>query len=111
MLGYFMIIKEGASIDKCRAEILIAAITIIEPIYQKYGHNLVITSGTENYKHSAERSRHYSGDALDLRLRFFSKVAQHEIADELQKSLGRDFVVIHEKTHYHVHYAPIYHDV
>lgn len=106
-----MIIKEGASIDNCRAEILIAAITIMEPVYQRYGHNLVVTSGSENYKHSAERSKHYCGDAIDLRHRFFSKIVQHEVADEIQRKLGRNFVVIHEKTHFHVHYAPIYHDV
>ena len=103
-----MLLKSGVSIDGCRAEILIAAITIIGPVFRRYGHTAVVTSGTEKYKHSADRSRHYSGDALDFRSRYFSVAAKYEVLEELQRKLGKHFVVILEATHYHVHYAPVF---
>ena len=103
-----MLLKEGVSIDGCRAEILIAAISIIAPLYKRYGHTLVITSGTEDVEHSAKHSRHYAGDALDLRNRYFSDKAKYQVVEELQLLLGDNFVILLERTHIHVHYAPIY---
>ena len=103
-----MILKDGVSIDGCRAEILIAAISIICPVYKQYGHQAVVTSGTENVKHSAKRSKHYCGDALDFRSRFWDKKTQYIVVEELQKRLGNNFVVILEKDHFHIHYAPVY---
>ena len=103
-----MLLKDGVSIDGCRAEILIAAISIIAPLYKRYGHTLVITSGTEKVKHSVKRSRHYSGDALDLRHRFFTDKAKHQILEELSLKLGDNFVILLERTHFHVHFAPVY---
>ena len=104
-----MILKQGVSIDGCRPEILIAAIKVIAPIFDGYGKEAVITSGTEKHKHSARRSRHYAGDALDFRHRFFDTI--HEkvtVMEELQEALGKHFVVVLESTHYHVHFAPVY---
>jgi len=104
-----MIVKSGSSIDGCRAEILIAAITIIEPAFIEFGKPCVVTSGTEKYKHSAKRSAHYRGDALDFRTRFFKTDSEkHLFLDVLVESLGKDFVVILEKTHLHVHWSPAY---
>ena len=103
-----MLLKEGVSIDGCRAEILIAGISIISPLFKRYGHQAVVTSGTEKVKHSVKRSKHYSGDALDFRSRYFDKKVQHDVAEELQERLGKNFVVILESDHFHVHYAPVY---
>lgn len=108
-------IKSCASIDKCRAEILIAYIKIIQPIYRKYKKDAVITSGSENYKHSVKHSRHYSGDALDLRSKFFTEEQKDLVLDELKRKLGKHFVVILEGRgkpweHFHIHYAPVYED-
>ena len=68
-----MLLKDGVSVDGCRAEILIAAISIICPLFKRYGHQAVVTSGTEKFKHSAHRSRHYKGDALYFRSKYFDK--------------------------------------
>ena len=106
-----MVIKDGVSLEGCRPEILAAAITIIAPIFVKHERIAVITSGTENVKHSAKRSAHYRGDALDFRSRYFPTVLQKvQVMDELQEALGPDFVVVLESTHYHIHYAPVYHE-
>ena len=103
-----MLLKKGVSIAGCRAEILIAAITIIAPLYKRYGHQLVITSGTEDVKHSVKRSKHYCGDALDLRHYYFSDKAKHQVVEELKLLLGDNFVILLERHHIHVHYAPVY---
>lgn len=106
-----MIVKQGASIEGCRPEILIAAITIIAPIFLAHDRIAVITSGTEKYKHSAKRSAHYRGDALDFRHRFFRSMDKKaEVYQEMVDALGPDFVVVLESTHYHIHYAPVYKD-
>jgi hypothetical protein len=106
-----MILKKGVSIDGCRPEILIAAITIIAPIFAKHDRVAVITSGTEKVKHSAKRSAHYRGDALDFRHRYFRSLDKKaEVLQELSEALGPNFVCVLEKTHYHIHYAPVYED-
>ena len=106
-----MIVKKGVSLKGCRPEILIAAITVIAPIFARHERVAVITSGTEKYKHSAKRSAHYRGDALDFRSRLFRSIEKKvQIMDEIQEALGPDFVVVLESTHYHVHYAPVYHE-
>lgn len=106
-----MILKDGVSIDGCRPEILIAAITVIAPIFLKHERIAVITSGTEKHKHSAKRSAHYRGDALDFRHRFFSSMEKKaEVLQELSEALGPNFVCVLESTHYHIHYAPVYED-
>jgi len=101
-------IKDGASIDGCRAEILIAYIKTIQPLYLEYIKDATITSGSEPYPHTARRSRHYSGDALDIRTRFFTEPQKKAILGKLRERLGDDFVVILEKTHFHIHYAPVF---
>ena len=103
-----MFIKSSASVEGCRAEILRAAIEIIDPIFREFGEEAVITSGTEKHKHSVKRSRHYSGDALDFRHRFFTLPEKNRVLQELTRQLGNDFVVVLESTHYHIHYAPVY---
>lgn len=104
-----MIVKQGVSLEGCRPEILVAAITIIDPIFKKHERTAVITSGTEKIKHSAKRSAHYRGDALDFRSRFFPTVEKKvAVMEELQEALGPNFVVVLESTHYHIHYAPVY---
>lgn len=106
-----MIVKQGVSLEGCRPEILAAAITIIAPIFVKHDRVAVITSGTEKVKHSAKRSAHYRGDALDFRNRFFRSMEKKvQVLEELTEALGPDFVVVLESTHYHIHYAPVYHE-
>ena len=108
-----MIIKKGASIDGICSEMLVAAITIICPIFRDYGREAVVTSGSEHYKHSAKRSAHYRKAAIDWRSHWFTNSEKNAILDMLQCDLGPDFVVILENRnkrneHYHVHWSPVY---
>lgn len=104
-----MKVKKCASIEGCRPEILVAAITIIAPIFAAHDRVAVITSGTEKYKHSAKRSSHYRGDALDFRSRYFRSMEKKaQVLQEISEALGQNFVCVLESDHYHIHYAPVY---
>lgn len=113
--GTNMILKHGVSIKGCEGEILEAAITVIDPIFHFYGKEGVITSGTEKHKHSAKRSAHYRGDALDWRSHWFTLQQKTDILESLKNALGPNFVVVLENIgksseHYHIHWSPVYED-
>jgi len=63
-----------------------------------------ITSGNDS-KH-AKGSKHYSGDALDLRTRDMSPVDVQRWATSIRGRLGRDYDVVIESDHLHVEHDP-----
>ena len=77
------------------------------------GQEATCTSTGEG-KHSVERSMHYTGaygyghgQAFDLRIWAFETLQeQQEFRTKLKKKLGKDYVVILEKTHIHIHWGP-----
>ena len=108
-----IIVKRGASIEGCGPEILRAAI-LCEPLYKKYGLDLRITSGSEEYKHTANRSAHYRGDATDYGCKYVPKIDRPKLLKAIKRKLGPDFVVIHEGIgksweHFHIHWSPVFH--
>ena len=100
-----MQIKEGVSLVGLQLSMR-PVMTIAEDIWEKYGQELVITSGTEG-KHMAG-SYHYFGHALDLRIRYFDDVIQRSVALELEKRLQETahplYVVVLHTRHIHVQY-------
>lgn len=74
--------------------------------FGKFGITPTITEGYATEGHMAG-SRHYSGDALDLRI-WESNAAgvTVTIADELRYFLGPDYDVVIESDHIHVEYDP-----
>ena len=109
-----MIIKPGASIDDCGREILKGGISI-ENLFISRGVQMVVTSGSEKYEHSADRSSHYRGDALDLRSKTLKTIERKKnLLKAIRRKLGEDFVVVLESIgkpweHYHVHWSPVFH--
>lgn len=104
-----MKVKSDASIDDCSAQILLAAIEI-ESLFAARGIPLVITSGSEPYKHSASRSAHYRGDAIDVRSRQVTD--KRQLLRSLKRKLGPNFVILLEspgqaREHYHIHWSPV----
>jgi len=101
-------------ISDCRAEILIALITKIAPVFEKYNVDCVITSASEVYKHKVKRSAHYRGDALDIRSKNLKNgAAKLAVLHELKANLGDDFVVVLEGIgkpyeHFHIHWSPTF---
>lgn len=84
------------------------AMIVAEQVAIAHGAELVITSGTEaNVKHSLT-SLHYSGNAFDMRTRFWQPAEIKQVRDEIAARLGIHFDVIIEKTHIHIEYQPKY---
>jgi len=107
-----IVIKKGASIDDCGAEILRGLISV-EPVFTRAGVDVVVTSGSENYPHTAKRSAHYRGDAVDLRIKHVHVDKRGRVVAAIKRKLGPNFVVIHEckgtpQEHIHIHWSPVY---
>ena len=95
-----MKIKQGCRVGGIKPEMIIATL-LIEPVLNDYGQELVITEGTGG-KHSAT-SRHYSGNALDVRIWKLSEDGTvDECADKLRTALGAEYRVIVHDTHLHI---------
>jgi len=71
-------------------------------IWEKYGQELVITSGRDSI-HSAA-SLHYYGLAVDLRTRYFTEDELSNVAHDLRAALGEGYDVIVHKSHIHVEF-------
>lgn len=100
-------IKKGADISHLNVEMR-EALPIMASIYAKYGYLMTITSGNDG-RHM-KTSKHYTNDAVDLRIwgledAGFLKI----IANELQIALDnftQGFQVVIERDHYHVEFDP-----
>lgn len=63
---------------------------------------LIVTSGRDG-DHS-ESSRHYTGDAVDIRTRHLDETVKEKLVEVIQKFCGSDFWVLLEPTHIHIEY-------
>jgi len=66
------------------------------------GSDAVVTY-TTNGKHT-NNSRHYSGDAIDIRTRNMKKDERLKVTDDLKATLGDQYYVLDEKNHIHIQY-------
>ena len=51
-------------------------------------------------------SKHYTGEAFDMRKRCYDDSEQKSILEKLIMNLGTDFDVVNESTHFHIEYDP-----
>lgn len=103
-----MVIKPGVDCRGVHSKVW-EALWIMSEIYNEHGKELVITSLREG-KHSKKRSKHYDGLAADTRIRYFNTVTLTIVYRKIKQILGVDYVVVLEKDHIHMHWAPVYHD-
>lgn len=77
-----------------------------ERIWTEHGRaeGVTITSGRDG-RHKVG-SLHYTGNAVDLRTRYWSETEKHAVSVELQAVLGLDYDVVVERDHIHVEYDP-----
>jgi len=67
------------------------------------GYTPTITSGVEG-RHSVNPwSKHYTGEAIDFRIRDFTGSPQLW-AEAIEKKLGDEYFVLLELTHLHIHW-------
>lgn len=86
------------------------AAQVAESVYQKYGHEFIITSVNDG-RHMDD-SKHFTDEALDSRTKHIQdEYSKKLIASEIKESLGEDFDVILESLggdneHLHIEYDP-----
>lgn len=86
-------------------EILLAGM-VADQVCIEHGEEAIITSAVDG-KHSLT-SLHYSGNAVDIRSRFFSEEEATQVRNEIADRLGIDYDVILETNHIHIEYQPRY---
>lgn len=98
-------IKHDVRLDNLSTQMLLAALIIIG-VFNKYGFDGVISSGSEG--HHSRKSLHPRGNALDWRTRAIGvpESVSKEIADELRARLGPHFDVLWKPSHIHTEYDP-----
>ncbi len=106
-----ILFKPGVSPKHMRAAALVGLL-LVQQTFADEGVDTVVTSTTEG-KHTARHSKHYSGDAFDLRSKHLQPERRGIVLNKLKSALGPDYVVILESPdqawqHYHVHFAPLY---
>ena len=84
------------------------ATIVAEQVALAHGAGLVITSFSETTTEHSLTSLHYSGNAFDMRTRFWQPAEIKQVRDEIAARLGIHFDVIIEKTHIHIEYQPKY---
>ena len=100
MLSY----KLGVKLFGIKNEIL-AALQVAESIYDHYGIPCVVTSCTDS-THS-KGSRHYIGQAIDIRTRnITSKAMLSKIVAGIKSALTGEFDVVLESDHLHIELDP-----
>ena len=104
-MGGRKVIKPGVDVRGIQPEILLARI-IAGEIFGRYGAPAIITSVRDG-KHK-EGSKHYIGQAIDLRIKHLDKRLWPVVAEEIGKALGPQYDVILEakKLHIHIEFDP-----
>lgn len=75
--------------------------------YCLLGANSFVVTSCNDGKHS-RKSKHYRGDAFDIRIWTLPEDARIIAAERIADALGRDFDVVFENDHIHVEYDPEY---
>jgi len=96
-------LKAGVEMDGVQPE-LVLGFMIASGVWADFGQRLVITA-IKNGKHS-KTSLHHSGNAGDLRSRYFDLPTKAKVAKELRTRLGKHFDVVVHSTHIHIEYQP-----
>lgn len=65
---------------------------------------MTITSGHELTSRHMKESKHYTGEAIDIRK--FDMKNTKIVLEEIREYLGNDYDVVEEKTHIHIEYDP-----
>lgn len=99
-----MIMKKGVKLKGIQPEIL-AIIPIVEDAYKRRNYPLVVTSANDG--DHMEGSRHYTGEAIDTRIRHVQTEGEiNSIFWEIREEIGPEFDVVLEEDHIHIELDP-----
>lgn len=95
-------LKIGVELTATKAinEILAAG----QVVYGRYDVPCIVTAGSDG--HHGEHSKHYTNEALDLRVFHLKPDDIQPVVKGLKELLGKDFDIVLEKDHVHVEYDP-----
>ena len=102
-------IKPGVLLDGLQP-VMFRAIATASEVIHRYADDCVVTSGKDGQH--MKRSKHYTGEAVDLRSRHIPDVADKlRCLDDLKATFGADFDILLEnlgkpQEHYHLEYDP-----
>lgn len=86
------------------------AIVIIDWVCAKYGVEGVITCGSEMTAVHGPNSKHYTGEAVDLRSRDLLALGGQSKIDEFMaevtSNIGPGYDMVYEGDHYHLEWHP-----
>jgi len=101
-----MRLKKGVRTFIGWSEGILKVLPTIQTACDNYGVEFVVTSGVEG-RHKQD-SKHYEGNALDMRSREFNGGSMGEecrsFCEYLQAVLGGDYFVLQEGHHIHIQY-------
>jgi hypothetical protein len=83
---------------------VVEVIMVADRVYNDMGYEAVVTSLMDG--NHMETSKHYTGEAVDLRTRHLKPGDTEKVAVKMSAILGADYDVVIEKTHVHVEYDP-----
>lgn len=99
------VIRNGTEVDVCYSNNVRAALTICDDVSKRVtGKGITVTSILDG-KHK-EGSKHYIGEAFDLRSFIYTKEQIAILIIEFKKALGKNYDVIFEIDHFHIEYDP-----
>ena len=82
---------------------MLTAVLHAARIWQLHGMSQITITSANDGKHQTA-SKHYQGDAIDLRI--WSLPDLLGMADQLRQELGPDYDVVIEPDHLHIEYDP-----
>lgn len=85
----------GLTVGEIVCNLRYLANTVIEPLYEKYGSNLTITSV---FRHGVEKSQHFRGEAIDFQLKNARKNEYYSHAQWIRANLPHDQFLLEYKT-------------
>lgn len=84
---------------------IMKAITAADFIMRRItGAHVVVTSGIDGVH--MKNSKHYIGEAVDVRNRNLSGEQNDEFIKELKIALGKDYDIVLERDHIHIEHDP-----
>ena len=98
-----MKVKAGVDLTNMSPK-AIQVVALAAPLWTALGEEIVVTSGREG--NHMKGSKHYLGEAIDFRTRYFPDSVKRALAVCLQHRLGDAYDVVVESTHIHVEYDP-----
>lgn len=93
-------IKPGVRVEGLQPEILLA-LFIAHELFKEQAQTITLTCGTDG-QHKAS-SRHYCGQAVDIRL---PTAGKERLVEQLAGRLGEGYDVVLEGDHIHVEFDP-----